>query len=41
MTEREGVLEPLQVEVDIQADLDLVDWNGESIGHECASDRGN
>ena len=33
MAECERVLEPLQVEVDVQADLDLVDWNGKRVGH--------
>jgi hypothetical protein len=34
MAEREGVLEPLQVKVDVQADLDLVDWNRKRVGHD-------
>jgi hypothetical protein len=34
MAEGERVLEPLQVEVDVQADLDLGDWDGDCIGHE-------
>jgi hypothetical protein len=39
MAECERVLEPLQVEVDVQADLDLVDWDSERVGHDCASFR--